>query len=232
MRLFPKESLWMIVMIAACCLKIQMLVPFVAALLGGYVCAIPILLGTFLWYIVPNLSKSMLVDGAGQDAMMQMLQGLLNINVQSIIADSEMLSVMIIFLVVFTTIYLIRRLAIDYAHYIAIGMGGVMNVAGFTLATLFFEINISLVSVFLATLLYMCIAVVIEFFSNVLDYERSEILNFEDDENYYYVKVVPKIYLNTTRRKVKRIYTIKGNKTEKSEPIKQNIVEQNTDTSL
>ena len=228
MRVFPKESLWIVVMIAACCIKIEILIPFVAALLGNYVCGIAMLIGVFIWYAVPNLAEVLSIGGTNKEALTQMLNNIMSMDTSKVLADSNMLSTMMIFLVVFTTVYLIRKLAIDYASYIAIGIGSVMNIVGFAIATLLFEIKISLPYVLITTLLCTLCAIIIEFFSNVLDYERSEVLNFEDEENYYYVKVVPKIYLNTTSRKVERVY----NKVDKNEYIEQNINQTEKDTSL
>lgn len=229
MRLFPKESLLIIVTIAAFSLKMEVLVPFVAALLGGYIGIIGILLGTFIWYSIPNLAEAIVITGTGKEALSEAFRNLVTINVQSIVLDQTMLCIMIIFFVVFSTVYFIRRLSVDYAAYIAIGIGAVMNMVGFSLAILFLKIDVSLPSVLLTTVLYLVVAVIIEFFSNVLDYERSEVLNFEDDENYYYVKVVPKIYLTTTSRKVKRVY---NNKPNKSNHVPYNIMEDDKDTSL
>ena len=38
-----------------------------------------------------------------------------------------------------------------------------------------------------------------------VDYARSESLQFEDDEYYYYVKAIPKVSVSTPEKTVKRI---------------------------
>lgn len=205
------------------------LIPIVVALLGGYVGLIGILLGVFIWFLIPNLAEAVVITGVGKDALVEAAKNLTTIKLDTVILDQKMLCVMIIFFVVFNTVYFIRRLAVDYAPYIAIGMGAIMNMIGFSLAILFLKIDISLSIMLITTVEYALITIVIEFFSKVLDYERSEILNFEDDENYYYVKVVPKIYLTTTKRKVKRVY---NGKTNKNNHIPYNMKEENKDTSL
>ena len=45
----------------------------------------------------------------------------------------------------------------------------------------------------------------IEFFSFNLDYSRTEKVQFEDDDYYYYVKAVPKVTLTAPDRRVKKI---------------------------
>lgn len=229
MRLFPKESLLIIVTLVAFTLHMENLIPIIAALLGSYVGIIGILLGVFIWFIIPNLAEAVVITGVGKDALIEAVKSLTTVKLETVILDQKMLCIMIIFFVVFNTVYFIRRLAVDYAPYIAIGMGAIMNMIGFSLAILFLKIDISLPIMLITTLGYALIAIVVEFFSMVLDYERSEVLNFEDDENYYYVKVVPKIYLTATKRKVKRIYSGKANK---NSHIPYNMKEKNEDTSL
>jgi len=47
----------------------------------------------------------------------------------------------------------------------------------------------------------------LQFFVFNVDYSRTELVQFEDDEYYYYVKAVPKITLATPEKSVKRINT-------------------------
>ena len=45
----------------------------------------------------------------------------------------------------------------------------------------------------------------IEFFRFCVDYSRTEKVQFEDDEYYYYVKAVPKMTVSMSTKTVKRI---------------------------
>ena len=51
----------------------------------------------------------------------------------------------------------------------------------------------------------MLLASIIQFFEFNVDYNRTEKVQFEDDEYYYYVKAVPKVNVSTPERTVKRI---------------------------
>ena len=46
---------------------------------------------------------------------------------------------------------------------------------------------------------------VLEFFFLAVDYSRTETLQFEDDEYYYYVKAVPKVGVTLPEKQVKHI---------------------------
>ena len=54
-------------------------------------------------------------------------------------------------------------------------------------------------------LLSLLLAVVLQFFVFNVDYSRTEKVQFEDDEYYYYVKAVPKIVVARPEKKVKQI---------------------------
>ena len=45
----------------------------------------------------------------------------------------------------------------------------------------------------------------LEFLFFNLDYNRTERVQFEDDEYYYYVKAVPKVNLSSSEKKVQKI---------------------------
>ena len=53
------------------------------------------------------------------------------------------------------------------------------------------------------------IALVYTFFAFAVDYTRTEYLQYEDDDYYYYVKAVPKIAVTARDVKVQKINTRK-----------------------
>ena len=60
-------------------------------------------------------------------------------------------------------------------------------------------------SLIIGCLLSVVIGLVLEFFFFTVDYAKSENLQFEDDEYYYYVKAVPKLAAPMKEKTVKRI---------------------------
>ena len=54
-------------------------------------------------------------------------------------------------------------------------------------------------------LLSVVVSLVLEFFFYNLDYSRVERVQFEDDEYYYFVKAVPKVFVSRKDKRVKRI---------------------------
>lgn len=210
MRLYPTEGLLIGITVIAFMFHLEILVPFIAALFGSFACIIGVIIGVVIWYIAPELVVVLPGAAVKKEELLENFTSITNISLGEMLKNETMLATVIVFFIVFTIVYIIRKQSIDYAAYLAIGIGVVMNMAGFGVAILFFDnLDITYLSVVLISILAAIIATVMEFFSKVLDYQRAEQVDFEDDDNYYYVKVVPKIHLNTNRKKVKRVYNEK-----------------------
>lgn len=214
MRLYPKESLLIILTVIASKLGVGMLVPFVAALFGSYACIVAISIGVLMWYAIPELAALLQISSLEKAGLVELMEHMKEINLLEVLNDQMMLCTIVIFIIVFTVIYIIRRQSIDYAAYIGIVVGSVMNLGGFVLAVLFLKVDVNIIVIILMTLLCTIIATIAEFFSQVLDYQSAEVVSFEDDENYYYVKIVPKINITTKHQKVKRVYNNDSHHTE------------------
>ena len=55
------------------------------------------------------------------------------------------------------------------------------------------------------SLIHILLALVLHFFLFSVDYSRTERVQFEDDEYYYYVKAVPKMSVTTRKKQIKKI---------------------------
>lgn len=207
-RLFPGESLLIIATLIAFSMHLEILLLIVAALFGSFISIIAIILGTMIWFLIPQLAEVLPTIGMDKSEMMDTLKQLLSIDITTVLSNQVMMITIIVFFIAFSTIFLIRKLPIDYGPYIAIGIGAVMNILGFGLASIFFlELPIHLIAITAQTIGFSMIAVIMQFLSKVLAYQRAENVNFEDDDNYYYVRIVPKIKINFKENKVKKVYT-------------------------
>ena len=70
-----------------------------------------------------------------------------------------------------------------------------------------YDTNLSIVSALLGAVVTVLACKIIEFFRFCLDYSRTEKVQFEDDEYYYYVKAVPKMTVAAPTNTVKKINT-------------------------
>ena len=123
------------------------------------------------------------------------------------ISNKGMILTIVAFTATIIIVYLIRRLSVDYAWTIAIIAGALADVMILLVGDLIFDTNVSILGLIIGTVVSGLLAKVIEFFAFHVDYSRTEKVQFEDDEYYYYVKAVPKITVSAPSRTVKKINT-------------------------
>ncbi len=204
-RLFPKKSLLILAVLLGFNFKIPYVVPLFAGLFMGISSIIPIAFGTLIWYFIPHIY--VLIDMKSKETM-DIISELTKMYISTIkwITDDEtVITTVIIFAVVIIAVYYISRMSFDYSWYIAIVLGAVINIIGFLTGILSVNIDIDALAMALSTIFSMFLMFIIQFFHRVVDYSRAEKVQFEDEENYYYVKVIPKIIVEKPRREIKRI---------------------------
>ena len=83
--------------------------------------------------------------------------------------------------------------------------GAIVNIMILLVGDLMFDTNVALFGVVLGTIISLLLTAVLQFFVFNVDYSRTEKVQFEDDEYYYYVKAVPKVTVAKAEKKVKQI---------------------------
>ena len=68
-----------------------------------------------------------------------------------------------------------------------------------------FSVSVPLGAMVAGMLISVLIALVYTFFAFTVDYSRTEYLQYEDDDYYYYVKAVPKMAVTAPDVKVQKI---------------------------
>ena len=80
-----------------------------------------------------------------------------------------------------------------------------------------FDLPVSAGSMILGIILSVLAALIYQFFVFAVDYTRTEYLQYEDDEYYYYVKAVPKIAVSAPDVKVQKIYSRRNVRRERND---------------
>lgn len=205
-RLYPKESLLILVTLVAFKFKMEYAVLLIVPLFGGLACLVSLILGIVFSFANPHVI-GIIQRSNISEPIEDMAISLVNVMVQTILLNKDMLTTIAIFIIVFMIVYIIRNLPIDYAPYVAIAVGAVMNLVGFGMGILFLELNMNVLILILMTILSIILALIVKFLSSSLDYSRAEVVQFEDEDNYYYVKVVPKVCVSTNNTKIEQVYT-------------------------
>ena len=119
--------------------------------------------------------------------------------------NTTMIVTLFAFIVTIVVVYIIRRLAIDHSWTVAMVTGAIVNAMILLVGDLLLDTKISIIWLLLGSVLAVLIAKVLQFFVFNVDYSRTERVQFEDDEYYYYVKAVPKVTVAPAAKTVKKI---------------------------
>ena len=204
-RFSPKDTLVVLLLPLCYGLKIPFAVPIVVGLLCGPSSVVSVACGVVAYYVIhyvkTNASMIMSLDADNTISKFRYV-------VDGLLADKAMMVVIISFCATTIIVYIIRRLSVDHAWTIAMFVGAVTNVVILLVGDLMYETGISVLTLILGTVAALLIAKVIEFFAFNVDYTRTEYVQFEDDEYYYYVKAIPKNTVARSKHTVKKITSV------------------------
>ena len=187
----PKESASMLLMPVTLWFHIPCLIPVILGLTSGLPGALGIVTGTVLYYIVQIITGStyMATPGSDMNEILKNITGVMGELTQA----KDMILMTVILLVVFLIVLMIRRMSVDYAWHFAIGAGIFAYILLTVIGILMLESGERFVGMVLSSVVTVFAGIVVQIFLFHVDYRRTERVQFEDDEYYYYVKAVPKI---------------------------------------
>ena len=182
-------------------LDVPVMLPIASGLLGNALTVFPAAGGVILYYFVRQLYSQASVL---QNTELQWMEKV-KIMADGLIQNWAMWLTVIAFVVVILLVNLIRTRSFSYAWRIAIISGAVTYILVMIGGSYFLEVAVSMETLAVQTLISVLLCLILEFIFFGGDYSRTERLQYEDDEYYYYVKAVPKYSVPTSERSVKRI---------------------------
>ncbi len=202
LRYTPKYSYVLVAMPVLLYWGMPYLMPILLGILTTPVTIIPMICGSIAYYTlraVGDVTKG--GDAINPDEALQVFKGV----VDKFKADKEMILVTVILAAVLLIVYVLRRSKFNHSTEIATITGVVVSMVVFLLGCIGMDLEMSIVKIIVFSLLGGAIAYVAYFMRTVLDYSAVEIVQFEDDDYYYYVKAVPKIKISAQISKIKNI---------------------------
>ena len=184
--------------------KLPYLVPILLGLTCSMLSAIPAAFGVVLYYMILVVKNNVMALTETESSSMLIRFQLM---ADQIVTNKGMLVMILAFALTIVLVYVIRRLSVAHSWKIAIGIGGIVELAAILVGMTMLEVSstgFSTASLVIGILVSALIALVVEFFLFSVDYSRTEHVQFEDDEYYYYVKAVPKLTVTPPQREVKR----------------------------
>ncbi len=204
LRFSPKDTVVIVLLPICFLMKIPYVIPLSMGLIGTPASAVSVACGVMVYYMLHYVVQNTTVIASMAD---EETTAKIKFIIDGLLANREMVITIAAFGITVILVYIIRRLSIDYAWTIAMTAGAVVNIMVLLLGDLMFDTNVALFGVILGTVISFLLVLVLQFFVFNVDYSRTEKVQFEDDEYYYYVKAVPKVTVARAEKKVKQINT-------------------------
>ena len=203
-RFSPKDTILLIMTPLCFVLKIPYVIPICAGLVAAPTSVISTGCGVvtyhLLHYIAGNSSALMTQEDDPAFALEK-----LRVLIDALMSNREMQVEVAAFAITILVVYIIRRLPVDHCWTIAMITGMLIDIVVILVGDLRFETRISIAGLIIGSIMALVVAIILKFFIFNVDYSRTERVQFEDDEYYYYVKAVPKNTVALTEKKVKKI---------------------------
>lgn len=199
-RFTPKRAILLLITPMAFLLKIPYVIPVACGLVLTPVTVVPIAFGTIVYYMISCVkSSSAAISGV------EGIVGQISVFVKMVLQDKALWITVIAFVICLFVVYTIRRLSVDHAWKIASAAGAVVNIIVVVAGDMAFDIHTSYGELIAGNFFAIVVGLVLEFLLFSVDYSRTEHLQYEDDDYYYYVKAVPKLSISAPEKQVKRI---------------------------
>lgn len=203
MRFYTKTGVIVLLVPIFYACHITYALPIVLGFLIGPSAVVPAVFGILLYYFEESAGafQNVLAAVTEEDDVVAGYQYILN----ELLNNKDMLLTFIVFAVVILVTYAIYRMSFDNSWIVAFGVGGFVNIVLFLFGSITMSIKVAIVPILLGSLLGIVIAVVIQFMKGIVDYQKADYLQFEDDEYYYYVKAIPKLSVSESNKNIKHI---------------------------
>lgn len=204
LRFTAKEALVVVLTPVLCMLKLPYVMPVAMGLIGTPASCVSVGCGVVVYYLLQTvITNAPTINSMGAEETTAKLRLLID----GMLGNKAMLVMIAAFAITVIVVYLIRRMSVDHSWTIAMVAGVMIEVMILLVGDLMYDTNLSIVSALLGAVVTLIACKIIEFFRFCLDYSRTEKVQFEDDEYYYYVKAVPKMTVAAPTNTVKKINT-------------------------
>ena len=198
-RFSPKYGYNAVLMPICFKLGIPYIVPIGSGLLGEAYSMVSVVCGSVVYFFLNGIHANEATLGGATEGGTSKIAIVIN----QLVGNREMYLVIAVFAFATLVVYIVRRMEIDNAWTIAWISGVIFEIVGLIAGYLLLGITGKVVGVILGGIVSCALAVVIQFLFFNVDYTRTERLQFEDDEYYYYVKAVPKAVIAGSNKQVK-----------------------------
>lgn len=206
-RMFPDQVYYLILIPVCIQWNLHLLIPLFAGLYAGIMAVVPVVLGILMWGLIQIIPAFMnLQMGETLDTLPKMISDASSYGIDQITKNEQMMYLLIISAGIVVLVSLLRKLRVDYAHYIALGSGGLLGLVCLIMGKVVGSLPGNLLVLTLLGIVSILGIAFLEFMNLSLNYKAAQNLEFEDEEYYYQVRAIPKI--NPVSKQKKEVKTI------------------------
>lgn len=198
-RFSSGDGLVLILMPVLFMLHIPFAAPVAMGLLAGPFSVVSVTFGTVMYFLIHaihgNFDKLTAITADGMENMTALAK--------DVFANQTMYVILVIFSIALIAVYVIHKLSVPYAWFIASGAGAFIQLIVMLVGKRSFGLDsvFSLATIILGNVAAVVVGCVITLLFHHVDYKKMQKVQFEDDEYYYYVKAVPKIVSDVQNNK-------------------------------
>ena len=183
-------------------LKIPYAIPLIVGLSGGMISVIPVGCGIFIYYTLLYVKQNagVLTNEISADMMQRFSQ-----IVKSLFGNKLMLVLIAAFAAAIIVVFILKNMSFDYSWIIAIVAGTIAQLVVIFIGDITMDVSVPVSELIIGVVVSLILSGIYTFFVFAVDYSRTEYVQFEDDDYYYYVKAVPKMTVSTPDVKVQKI---------------------------
>lgn len=191
-RFSPKDGVLFILTPICFALHIPFILPIATGLFKKVYSIAAVACGTVVYLFMNGIYENVTALQATTVGTGVMEGSKMTITAGQLLANKEMYLTVIVFVASAITVYVIRRMSIDYAWKVAIVSGALIQISGMFVGYLLCDITGKTFGMIFGNIVAIALGFVLEFLFMDLDYSRTERVQFEDDDYYYFVKAIPK----------------------------------------
>ena len=204
-RCAPKNGYNAVLLPVCFKLGIPYIVPVGSGLLTEIYSVVSVVCGTVVYFFLKGVRENeTTLSSAASEAESATSKIVIALN--QLLKNKEMFLVVAVFAAATIIVYIVRKMEIDNAWTIAWISGIVFQTVGLIAGYLLLGISGKITGVVVGALVSSVIAVIMQFMFFNVDYTRTERLQFEDDEYFYYVKAVPKSVITGQDKQLKHFH--------------------------
>ena len=216
-RFASKSGYLLILTVFMCWIKMPF-VPVAVGLCSSVISVVPVSFGVIIYYIINTASvyETAVTNKSLTESMLQV-----SYLIESLVKNKQLFLVMAALAVTIIIVYIVRRLKIDYAWGYAIAIGSVAQFVVVVLGEILLKTGLNIILIVISVILGALAGYICNILFFAVDFRRTEYVQYEDDEYYYYVKAVPKINVAGEDVRVKQINARKTKKASDISDVRQ-----------